>query len=95
MPEFMKPLEPKFKSGGFEFQQLKRTGDVAIFQKGTPTFDRQSSFEVVRIQKHKEREIAGVLIPEREAMPSNESWGKEGWSYPTLAAANERFYAMV
>jgi hypothetical protein len=46
--KFMKPIEPKFKSGGFEFQQLKRTGDVAIFQKGTPTFDRQSSFEVIR-----------------------------------------------
>ena len=70
-------LAAAFRKEGFDFKQIDRQGDVALFSK---TKGRVESFEVVIVQKHKEYEIAGNIIPAHEAMPSSEQWGAAGWS---------------
>jgi hypothetical protein len=45
----MKTLPTTFGSDGFEFQQLRREGDIAIFVKQKPAF-RFVSYEVVIVQ---------------------------------------------
>lgn len=90
----MKPLPEKFSKDRFDFELCDREGDVAMFRKvhqgGTVP-----SFEVVIVQKHRERTIAGKLIPAGEAMPYSEQWGEKGWTYPDRKAATDKMSDLV
>lgn len=86
----MKPLATQFRSNGFDLTQLKRVGVVALFEKTMPGIARPS-YEVVIVQRHGERVIAGNTIPAAEAMPGAEQWGQKGWSCVTLERAHAKF----
>ena len=80
----MKTLPATFGSDGFDFQQLRREGDIAIFVKQKPGFSFKS-YEVVIIQKRDAYTWPnGETTPAHEAMPSSRDWGKYGWTYQTL-----------
>jgi hypothetical protein len=79
----MKKLPAVFRSDGFDFELLKRDGDIALFRKTKPGFSFET-FEVVVVQHHKERMIAGKSIEDGEAMPSSEQWGSKGWLQRSL-----------
>ena len=87
----MKILPTTFGSDGFDFRQLGREADIAIFVKQKPAF-RFKSYEVVIIQK-RDAYIwpNGQTTPADEAMPSSRDWGKYGWTYQTLEDAELRF----
>ena len=65
----MKLLSVSFSSGGFEFEQLRREGDIAIFVKEKPPL-KFKSYKVVTVQK---RDMYtwpnGQTTPAHEAMP--------------------------
>jgi hypothetical protein len=91
----MTPLPASFRSGGFDFRLVKRTGDIALFEKRKPTHTR-SFFEVVIVQKRKEATFpSGRVTPAHEAMPASEQWGSAGWSYSDLEGAEKRFKSLV
>jgi hypothetical protein len=48
-------------------------------------------FEVIIIQSHQGRIIAGNEIPPSEYPPSSEQWGCKGWTYRTLDEAIEKY----
>ena len=79
----MIPLPVAFRSCGFEFEQLARDGDVALFHK-TELFKRPGgiefeTFEVVIVQKMEEYQWPdGRITPAHEHMPGNELWGLSG-----------------
>jgi hypothetical protein len=80
----MKILPATFRSDDFDFVQLRREGDIAIFVKQKPPF-KFKSYEVVIIQKRDAYAWPnGATTPAHEAMPSSRDWGKYGWSYQTL-----------
>lgn len=81
------PLE--FSSCGFDFQQVERDGDLAIYQK-TRKSGKWTGFEVVRIRSHDGYTIAGNYCPPAEMYPSNEKWGVDGFSCSTIADARKR-----
>ena len=90
----VKLLPTTFKSGGFQFRQLDRAGQVALFEKrkrpgGAP------SFEVVKIRQLPARKVFGVNYPPSEAMPATESWGTSGWTYCDVDGAREKFRALA
>ena len=91
----MKTLPTTFGSDDFDFQQLRREGDVAIFVKQKPPF-KFKSYEVVIIQK-RDAYIwpNGLTTPAHEAMPSSRDWGKYGWTYQTLQDAELRFKTLA
>lgn len=89
----MKTIPTTFRSDGFDFRQLKREGDVAMFVKGKPTHTRES-YEVVIVQIVPTKTICGREVLEHEAMPSASDWGVQGWSYMELSAANKRFFSL-
>ena len=65
----MKTLPTTFGSDGFNFQQLRREGDIAIFVKQKPPF-KFKSYEVVIIQKRNAYTWPnGETTPAHEAMP--------------------------
>jgi hypothetical protein len=76
-----RPLATKFRHGGFNFRQIVREGDVAIFEQtwsGCP--DPSVCYEVVRIRRHDGFEIAGKRIEPAEFYPKSESWGVDGFT---------------
>lgn len=86
----MKPLPFTFKSRGFNFTQLKRVGLVALYEKTMPEI-RSPSYEVVIVQRHAERMIAGAVVPAAEAMPGAEQWGQKGWTCTSQKQAILKF----
>ena len=91
----MKTLPTKFGSDGFNFEQLRREGDIAIFVKRKPPF-KFKNYEVVIIQK-RDAYIwpNGATTPAHEAMPSSRDWGKYGWTFQTLEDCESRFKTLV
>ena len=88
------PLPTTFRKSGFDFKQVRRDGDIAIFEKRHPEVSNPS-WEVVIVQHNGAREMAGVAIPSKESMPWSEAWGKLGWTDLTLEAAESRFNSLV
>ena len=91
----MKALATTFGSDGFEFQQLRREGDIASFVKLKPGFSFRS-YEVVMMQKRAAYTWPdGQTTPAHEAMPSSRDWGKYGWTFQTLEDCQSRFKSLA
>jgi len=81
----------EYARNGFKFTLVCRDGNVAIFEE----FGSRDHYEVIIIQSHQGREIAGKHFPPSEYPPSNEQWGTKGWTYKTLGAASAKFHQLV
>mgnify|MGYP001615459094 CR=1 FL=1 len=77
-----------YKKNGFEFTLHKRIGDWAIFE-GYKT-GSAVNIELIQVQSHNGREIAGTWCEPAEYPPSNEQWGTKGFTFVTLADAESR-----
>lgn len=89
-----KPLVTSFKHRGFDYRQIDRVGDVAIFEQSKPSLTG-TWFEVVIVQRHGEYEIAGKKIEAAETMPPASAWGKQGWTLRDKSKALEKFCDLV
>lgn len=69
------PLE--FDKNQFHFKELLRDGEYRIYEK---TKGKYRGFEVVRTRFHNGYTIGGVFIKPAQMLPSNEEWGKHGFS---------------
>lgn len=83
-----KPIPLEFKGRAsqkeFEFKQIKRSGDIAIYEKkdGEIIF-----YEVIVIQRHNGRTMpGGVFVEPAEFYPGDSSFGLYGWCF----AANQK-----
>jgi len=90
----MKPLPQKFSKHGFEFELIKREGDVALLKK---TRGAYAGYEVVKIQKHNGVEYEGSVTEAAEHLPGNSDWGISGFTYllADLDRAERRFAQLV
>jgi len=92
----MIPLATTFRSNGFDFVQIAREGDHAIFRKTKPSLPLFETFEVVVIQKMGEHKWPnGNVSPAHEYMPGRYEWGTKGWSCQTLERAREKFRELL
>lgn len=91
----MQTLATSFRHNGFNFDQIKRRGDIALFRKMKPHFT-VDYYEVVIVQKHGELKWPnGSITPPGENMPSNEQWGTKGWSYDNQEDAEMKFLELA
>ena len=82
-----KPIATEFKHGGFNYRQIAREGDVAIYEQRWRDSENVC-YEVVRIRRHEAKTFpGGKSSPAREAYPSSAAWGDLGWTVTTLDAA--------
>ena len=92
----MRVLKTEFNKDGFAYAVLKRTEglstNVALLQQAK---GGNVAFEVVLIQVHDARKIAGQEIPAGEALPANEDWGSKGWTFTERKRAEERYEKLV
>lgn len=85
-----KPLPTSFRAKGFDYKQVYREGDVALFRQTKPGLTR-TWFEVVVVQRHDGYTIGGQYVAPAESMPSASTWGRNGWTYTDLAKADVKF----
>jgi len=81
---YMKQLT-QYTKNGREWHVCRREVNIAIF-----TNDHRF-YEVIVIQSHNGRVIAGNQIAPAEYAPSNEEWGSKGWSFSSLADATAKY----
>lgn len=90
----MNTLATQFRYDGYEFKQLARCFDVALFEKTKPG-RKVREYEVVLIQQWEAEIIHGKLYPEREVMPPTSAWGSKAWSFLDLERAEVRFWLLA
>ena len=82
-----KPIAGFFKHGGFNYGQIGREGDLAIFEQRWRDSENVC-YEVARIRRLEAKTFPnGKSSPAREAYPSSAAWGDFGWTVTTLDAA--------
>jgi len=85
----MKILEKNFTRKVFNYEQLYRKGNLAIYaQKNKET--GSATYEVIIIKSHNGYEIGGIKIEPSEVYPSDSQWGILGWTCQTLEAAKNK-----
>ena len=76
-----KPIATEFRHDGFNYKQIAREDDVAIYeQKWTGCSNPSVAHEVVRIRRHDGFEIGGKVIEPAEVYPRSEAWGVDGFT---------------
>lgn len=78
-------IAKEFKFKGCVFKQLKRNGDVALYEQIID--DDVSRFELIIIKVCDEREIMGRKYPKMEVYPTKEQWGSLALTYLTYKDA--------
>ena len=88
----MKKIEKTFTSKGFNFKQIVRDGDMAIYEKCAEG-SKCPSYELIHITSHNGYVIGGSKVPASEVYPGDSKWGVDGWTYPTLELAKSKLKA--
>jgi hypothetical protein len=85
---YYEALESDFQRGEFNYKQIAREGDVAIYEqtwRGCP--EPSVCYEVIRIRRHNGKEIKGQWVEPSEFYPSPTDWGKYGFTLTDKDAA--------
>ena len=92
----MDKLQKEFKSGGYDFKQLRRTNKWALYERRRGA---ACNYEVVRIRKRDERKskIGGkeVIFKGGEYYPATNEFGDAGWAFMELRNALEEYDKLV
>jgi hypothetical protein len=83
-----KRLPKQFRRDEFDFRQIAREGDAAIYEQtwsGCP--NPSISYEVIRIRRREGFQIGGRFIEPSEVYPNSESWGTDGFTVTDKEAA--------
>ena len=82
-----KPLPTHFRCGGFDYRQIAREGDVAIYEQTWEGNERSAAFEVIRIRRREGVQVAERFIEPAETYPKAEAWGIDGLTLTDKDAA--------
>lgn len=91
----MKRLPTTLTIGEFTHEQIQRDDRFAIYSQQREGSE-SVNYEVIRIQTHEDGRIPngdGTFrdIESGETYPKANSWGRNGWTFPTLVDAQRRF----
>ena len=86
----MTPLPTTLSKGGFELTLVSRKGKTSIYRQhwrsGNPDND---AYEVV-LPRVFNTDFRGQPVEPYESYPVSEEWGKRGWTFTTLAGAQNK-----
>ena len=77
-----KPLRKEFQGHGFNYRQIAREGDVALYEQrwaGCP--DAAVCFEVIRVRRREGFQIDGRFVEPAKVYPRSELWGVDGFTF--------------
>jgi len=75
-----KPLPRRFRRDGFDYLQIAREGDVAVYEQTWKCKQNSAVFEVIRIRRRDGFEIGGRFVQPAEVYPNAEAWGTDGFT---------------
>jgi hypothetical protein len=89
-----KPIPTTFHKKGFQYVQLKREGNRAIFEQ-TRAGTALHNYEVVKIGRHNGYIMGGITIAPAETYPGSSLWGITAWTCTSLQDAMTRYEGMA
>jgi hypothetical protein len=89
-----RPLPTEFRHDGFDYRQVKREGNVAMFSQSLGGLVVAYEVVIVRTTPEKTWE-SGIITPEHEVYPSSSKWGLDGWTCISVEHAEARFTRTV
>jgi hypothetical protein len=85
---FYKPLPTQFRHDGFEYGQIARDREAAIYeQRWGGCADPSVCYEVVRIRRREGFQIGARFVEPAEIYPKAESWGTDAFTLTEKEAA--------
>jgi len=85
---FYKPLPTRFSRDEFNYRQIAREGDAAIYEQTWSACSSPSvCYEVIRIRRREGFEIDGRFVEPAEVYPNSEAWGVNGFTLTDRDAA--------
>ena len=83
-----RPLPKEFRRYEFDFRQIAREGNAAIYEQTWSGCRNPSvSYEVIRIRRREGFEIGSRFVEAAEVYPNSEAWGVDGWTVLSRDAA--------
>jgi len=83
-----KPLPTRFRHCGFDYRQIAREGNAAIYEQHWTGCAKPSvCYEVIRIRRREGFQIAGRFVEAAELYPRSEAWGTYGFTLTDRDAA--------
>lgn len=92
---FYKPLPTRFQHGGFDYREIYRKGDFAIYKQTWKGNKDSAGFEVIRIRRRDGFRIGGRFVEPAEVYPNSEAWGVDGWTALNKEAAFRKLREIV
>jgi hypothetical protein len=85
---FYRPLPIRFRRGGFNYRQIARERDAAIYeQTWSGCAEPSVCYEIIRIRRREGFQIDGRLVEPAEVYPSSGAWGVDGFTLTDRDAA--------
>jgi hypothetical protein len=91
-----KPLPVQFRRGGFEYRQIAREGNAAIYeQTWSGCAEPSVCYEVIRIRRRGGFQIGDRFVEPAEVYPSSGVWGVDGFTLTDKDAAFAKLRELV
>jgi hypothetical protein len=88
-----KPLRKEFRRAGFNYRQIAREGNVAVYeQHWTGCAEPSVCYEVIRIRRRDGFQISEKFIEPYEVYPNSDAWGVDGFSVTDRNKAWDNFF---
>jgi hypothetical protein len=85
---FYKPLPTRFSRDGFNYRQIARERDAAIYEQTWRGCSNPSiCYEVIRIRRREGFHIGSRFVEPAEVYPNSDSWGVDGFTLTDKDAA--------
>ena len=85
---FYRPLPKEFRRAAFNYRQIARQGDAAIYeQTWTGMSEPSPCWEVIRIRRREGFRIGRRFVEPAEVYPNSEAWGVDGFTFTDKDAA--------
>lgn len=92
----MEQLALTYSKNGYNFKQIERVKNVAIYEQTEPSNGRFLGYEVFVIRHQKEGVFfSGNKVEEKELTPGNEQWGYLGYTIYSLEKAKEKMAELL
>ncbi len=83
-----KPLPTQFRRDGFDYRQIAREGNAAIYeQRWTSCAEPSICYEIIRVRYRDAFHIGGRFVEPAEVYPNSEAWGPDGFTLTDKDAA--------
>ena len=90
---FYRPLPKETRRDGFNYFQIAREGDVALYeQRWTGCAEPSVCYEVIRIRRRNGFQIGEKFIEPYEVYPNSDAWGVDGFTFTDRDQAWAKFF---